>query len=74
MIVKHIPSPINGAQRMLDNFYTGPSDTKVVDSMQKADADGPLVVHITKLFTTPDASCFNAYGRVLSGTARPGGR
>ena len=34
----------------------------------RADPDGPLVVYVTKLFTTDDANRFHAYGRVLSGT------
>ncbi|KAL1311629.1 hypothetical protein AAFC00_001739 [Neodothiora populina] len=72
MIVQHVPSPVEGAKLKLDRYYTGPSDTKTAESMLKCDQDGPLVVHITKLFNTTDASAFNAFGRVLSGTARPG--
>ena len=34
----------------------------------RCQADGPLVVYVTKLFTTDDANRFHAYGRVLSGT------
>ena len=40
--------------------------------MLDCDPDGPLVVHITKLFNTQDAQGFNSFGRVMSGTARPG--
>lgn len=72
MIVKHIPSPVNGSQRFLDRYYTGPIDTKVGDSMKLCNQDGPLVVHVTKLFNTSDAKSFYSLGRVLSGTARPG--
>ncbi|KAK5113052.1 hypothetical protein LTR62_003631 [Meristemomyces frigidus] len=72
MLSQHIPSPQQGAKRMLDGFYTGPQDTKVAGAMLECDAEGPLVVHITKLFNTADAQSFNAYGRVMSGTAHPG--
>lgn len=72
MLVRHVPSAVEGAQLKLDRYYTGPQDSKTVESIQKCDQDGPLVVHITKLFNTNDASAFNAFGRVLSGTARPG--
>ncbi|GAM82702.1 hypothetical protein ANO11243_006860 [Dothideomycetidae sp. 11243] len=72
MLVQHVPSPIEGAQQKLDKFYTGPQDTKTAESMLKCDPDGPLVVHITKLYSTQDAASFNAFGRVLSGTAKPG--
>lgn len=72
MVVQHIPSPKEGAKRMLENFYTGPQDTKTATSMLDCDPDGPLVVHVTKLFNTQDAQGFNSFGRVMSGTARPG--
>ncbi|KAK9616699.1 hypothetical protein V6Z98_008090 [Aspergillus fumigatus] len=72
MIVQHIPSPVEGSQRTLDRYYTGPLDTKVAAAMAACDPDGPLVVHVTKLFTSTDATKFHAFGRVMSGTARPG--
>ncbi|KAG8934940.1 U5 small nuclear ribonucleoprotein component [Tulasnella sp. 418] len=40
--------------------------------MSKCDPDGPLMIHITKLYHTADAMDFRAYGRVLSGTVRKG--
>lgn len=72
MVVDHIPSPVEGAQNKLQRYYTGPLDSKVAQSIAKCDQNGPLVVQISKLFNTSDASGFNAFGRVLSGTAKPG--
>lgn len=72
MVVQHVPSPADNARRYLEKYYMGPLDTKVAESMLKCDSDGPLIVHVTKLFNTQDASRFNAFGRVMSGTARPG--
>lgn len=72
MLVKHIPTPVEGAKQKLDQYYTGPQDSKVAQSMLKCDQDGPLVIHITKLFASQDASSFQAFGRVLSGTAKTG--
>ncbi|KAL5333222.1 P-loop containing nucleoside triphosphate hydrolase protein [Aspergillus crustosus] len=72
MVLGHIPSPAEGAKRALERYYTGPLDTKVATAMAKCDPDGPLVVHITKLLASPDASHFNSLGRIMSGTARPG--
>lgn len=72
MVVQHVPSPVDGAKQMLEHAYTGPMDSRTVESMLKCDADGPLVVHITKLFSTSDARGFTSFGRVLSGTARTG--
>ncbi|TKA82245.1 hypothetical protein B0A55_01711 [Friedmanniomyces simplex] len=72
MVTQHIPSPQQGAQRMLENFYTGPLDSKTAQTMLNCSANGPLVVHVTKLFNTADAQGFHSFGRVMSGTARPG--
>ncbi|KAI0106690.1 P-loop containing nucleoside triphosphate hydrolase protein [Daldinia grandis] len=72
MIVKNVPSPLEAAERKLEQYYTGPLDTKVAESMKKCDQDGPLVVHITKLFNSSDAKSFYSFGRVMSGIARPG--
>ena len=72
MVVQHIPSPKEGAKQKLENYYTGPMDSKTAKSMLEVDAEGPLIVHITKLFNTSDAQGFNSFGRVMSGTARPG--
>lgn len=72
MIVRHVPSPAQGAARLLRRHYTGPFDAKVAASIASCDQDGPLVVHVTKLFHTADAKSFYSFGRVLSGTARPG--
>jgi U5 small nuclear ribonucleoprotein component len=76
MVVRHVPSPIEGAERLLQKYYTGPLDvpSKTVDSMRACDQDGPLVVHVTKLFSSSDAKTFSAFGRVLSGTVRPDDR
>ena len=74
MVVQHVPSPVDGARQMLENYYTGPTDSQTAKSMLKCDPDGPLVVHVTKLFNTQDAQGFNSFGRVLSGTAKPGSK
>ncbi|KAI1375378.1 P-loop containing nucleoside triphosphate hydrolase protein [Hypoxylon crocopeplum] len=72
MVVKNIPSPLEAAERKLEQYYTGPLDTKVAESMKRCDQDGPLVVHVTKLFNSSDAKSFYSFGRVMSGIARPG--
>lgn len=72
MVVEHVPSPLEGAQKKLDRYYTGPTGTKTAESIAKCDQDGPLVVQVTKLFNTPDAEHFYSFGRVLSGIAKAG--
>lgn len=40
--------------------------------MIACDPAGPLVIQIVKLYPTPDANEFRAFGRVLSGTVTTG--
>lgn len=72
LVTQHIPSPAEGATRQLEKYYTGPTDSATATAMANCDADGPLVVQITKLYNNADASDFDAFGRVMSGTAVPG--
>ncbi|KAL8739362.1 MAG: hypothetical protein Q9190_007841, partial [Brigantiaea leucoxantha] len=72
MVVEHIPSPEEGARKKLSKYYTGPMDTKIASSIEKCDQDGPLVIQVTKLFNTLDATGFYTFGRVMSGIARAG--
>ena len=72
MVVEHIPSPVEAAELKLQRYYTGSLDTNVARAMQECNQDGPLVIQISKLFNTSDATGFHSFGRVMSGTARPG--
>lgn len=47
-------------------------NTNVAQSMFKCDSDGPLMIYVTKLYNSADASTFDAFGRILSGTVRKG--
>ena len=71
MVVDHIPSPLEAAEARLQRYYTGPLDTNVARAMKECDQDGPLVVQISKLLNTSDATGFYSFGRVMSGTAKP---
>jgi len=60
-------------RRQVERLYTGPqTDSELVEHMKACNAKGPLVVHIAKLFPKSDCSAFDAFGRVFSGTVRPG--
>jgi U5 small nuclear ribonucleoprotein component len=72
MVVEHLPSPVEASELKLQRYYTGPLDTAVARSMQECNQDGPLVIQVSKLFNTSDAAGFHSFGRVMSGTARPG--
>jgi U5 small nuclear ribonucleoprotein component len=72
MLVDHIPSPAEGAKAKIEHNYTGPMDTDLAKSMLECNADGPLVIQVTKLYHTSDAKDFYSFGRVMSGTVKPG--
>ncbi|KAG9303617.1 hypothetical protein G9A89_018513 [Geosiphon pyriformis] len=72
MVVQNIPSPEKNAPSKVEHIYTGPMDTEVAEAMKKCDSDGPLMIHITKLYNSSDASTFDAFGLILSGTVRKG--
>ena len=44
----------------------------VAVSMRECRSDGPVSVHITKLYHATDAQSFRALGRVVSGTLKKG--
>ncbi|XP_064401615.1 116 kDa U5 small nuclear ribonucleoprotein component-like isoform X2 [Halichondria panicea] len=72
MCVQHIPSPVAAAKTKIEHTYTGPVDDELGDSMLACDQEGPLMVHVTKLYPNHDAAVFQALGRVLSGTLYSG--
>ncbi|PWN36281.1 putative ribosomal elongation factor EF-2 [Meira miltonrushii] len=74
LMVNHIPSPKEGAQKKIDRIWTGPKEGGLYGSMRNCNADGPLIVSVAKLYQTTDAQEFRAFGRVLSGTVKIGDR
>lgn len=72
MCVQHIPSPVDSAKTKVEHTYTGPLDDELGDAMVSCDPEGPLMFHVTKLYPTPDATVFHAFGRVMSGTLYAG--
>lgn len=50
----------------------GPMNDEFAAAIRDCDPEGPLMVYISKLI--PDSKGFLAYGRVFSGTARPGAK
>jgi U5 small nuclear ribonucleoprotein component len=72
MLVKHVPSPIDGAKTKCTTTYSGAMDTPIANDIRNCSADGQLMVQITKLYNDDTAQNFHAFGRVLSGVLRPG--
>eukprot|EP00948_MAST-09A_sp_MAST-9A-sp1_P001491 g1491.t1 len=69
-------SSSNNRPTQTDHFIATASENPVVTSLAECNPSGPLMVHITKLFSSPDPSAreFFAFGRVLSGTVTKGQR
>lgn len=58
----------------VERLYTGPQDADIVEHVKACNPRGPLLVHIAKLYPKQDCSTFDAFGRVFSGTVKPGDR
>jgi translation elongation factor EF-G len=58
----------------VERTYTGPQTGELVEHMRACNPRGPLIIHVAKLFPRSDVSAFDALGRILSGTVKPGDR
>lgn len=72
MCAEFIPSPIAAAETKTRHTYMGDTDSKIFQDMATCNPDGELMIQVTKLYNTADASAFHTFGRVMSGTLRPG--
>merc|ERR1712195_138350 len=72
MCAEFIPSPVAAARTKTMHTYMGDMNGKIFDDMATCNPDGELMVQVTKLYNTADASAFHTFGRVMSGTLRPG--
>uniref|UniRef100_A0A6G1S444 U5 small nuclear ribonucleoprotein component n=2 Tax=Aceria tosichella TaxID=561515 RepID=A0A6G1S444_9ACAR len=70
MVVDTIPSPKYCAPSKCPQIWTGPTNCELSKAIRECDPKGPLVVHITKQYPSPDGSSFNVFGLVLSGTIK----
>eukprot|EP00003_Mantamonas_plastica_P018092 TRINITY_DN2971_c0_g1_i2.p1 TRINITY_DN2971_c0_g1~~TRINITY_DN2971_c0_g1_i2.p1 ORF type:complete len:952 (-),score=335.58 TRINITY_DN2971_c0_g1_i2:2916-5771(-) len=68
MLVNHIPSPVEATAKKVEQWYTGPLDSDLAQTMMACDPKGPLMVHVSKLYEKPDCTTFDCLGRVMSGT------
>ncbi|KFM22860.1 116 kDa U5 small nuclear ribonucleoprotein component [Auxenochlorella protothecoides] len=72
VLVRSLPSARAGTATKVARWYTGPQDSEAAGHMRACNPRGPLAVYVTKLFPTADATAFDLFGRVLSGTVKPG--
>ena len=72
MIVKQIPSPLENNKNKILNHYTGYQTSSIAKSMSECNSQGPLMMNIVKMMSTPDGTKFYSFGRIYSGTLRVG--
>lgn len=68
LCVDIVPSPVENARKKTEFIWKGPIECELAQYMINCDSKGPLVVHTTKQYSSQDASTFNVFGLVLSGT------
>ncbi|CCJ28651.1 unnamed protein product, partial [Pneumocystis jirovecii] len=72
MMVIHLPSPEVAQKYRCETLYEGPQDDECAVGIKACDPKGPLMVYVSKMVPTSDKGRFYAFGRVFSGTVRPG--
>lgn len=72
MIAIHLPSPVTAQKYRTELLYEGPNDDEVAIAMKNCDADGPLMMYVSKMVPTSDKGRFYAFGRVFSGKVATG--
>jgi elongation factor 2 len=72
MICIHLPSPVTAQKYRTDLLYEGPQDDDAAIAMKNCDANGPLMMYISKMVPTSDKGRFYAFGRVFSGKVATG--
>lgn len=80
LVVNHLPNPAVAQRYRVDVLYDGPltEDDEGYRAIKNCDPNGPVIFYAS-LMTPADAkdqggSKFNAFGRIFSGTIRPGDR
>jgi U5 small nuclear ribonucleoprotein component len=56
----------------IESTYTGPQTSDLAAAAKARDPEGPVMVHVTKLYHATDDQSFRAFGRILSGTLKKG--
>eukprot|EP01025_Chloroclados_australasicus_P059284 TRINITY_DN7488_c2_g1_i1.p1 TRINITY_DN7488_c2_g1~~TRINITY_DN7488_c2_g1_i1.p1 ORF type:complete len:541 (-),score=54.30 TRINITY_DN7488_c2_g1_i1:555-1946(-) len=67
MMIYHLPSPATAQKYRVDNLYEGPLDDQFATAIRNCDADGPLMMYVSKMIPTSDKGRFYAFGRVFAG-------
>eukprot|EP01083_Nonionella_stella_P022367 61883_1 len=73
MIIEHIPSPKQGNKVKIEKNYKGNLSHSLAQNMIQCVSNTDIaMVNITKMYPRPNASEFDAFGRVFCGTIKVG--
>jgi elongation factor 2 len=72
MMILHLPSPVTAQKYRAETLYEGPTDDEACISIRDCNAQGPLMLYVSKMVPTSDKGRFYAFGRVFSGTVKSG--
>jgi elongation factor 2 len=72
MICIHLPSPVTAQRYRMEMLYEGPHDDEAAVAVKNCDANGPLMMYVSKMVPTSDKGRFYAFGRVFSGKVATG--
>lgn len=73
LIVYHLPSPVNAQIYRVSSLYEGPLDDESASAIRECDPNGCVMMYISKMIPDHnDKSKFLAFGRVFSGSVKPG--
>ena len=72
MMIWHLPSPATAQSYRVDNLYEGPLDDVYATAIRNCDAEGPLMLYVSKMIPSNDKGRFFAFGRVFSGKVNTG--
>lgn len=73
-LAAHVLSPVHAAQRKTEATWSSEGDMTsfIGSSLSRCDPNGPLMVHVTKMYPNQSRTAFYALARVLSGTIKLG--
>uniref|UniRef100_A0A061RW56 Elongation factor 2 n=1 Tax=Tetraselmis sp. GSL018 TaxID=582737 RepID=A0A061RW56_9CHLO len=72
MMIWHLPSPAFAQKYRAETLYEGPLDDVYCNAIRNCDADGPLMMYVSKMIPASDKGRFFAFGRVFSGKIATG--
>lgn len=70
MMIWHLPSPAIAQKYRVENLYEGPLDDVYATAIRNCDANGPLMLYVSKMIPASDKGRFFAFGRVFAGRVR----